>query len=107
MIFWHFCLFQEIRHFFRRFPSENHAPKTELLSHRKFLLDIEIQANLISIAFTSVAPAVHSVDFPTTFTFLLARTCTTRNPNTAHSHILPVERCHKTNARFREEHFLI
>lgn len=30
----------------------------QLLSYRKFLLDVEIQANLSLIAYTSVAPAV-------------------------------------------------
>lgn len=44
--------------------------EVDLLSRRKFLLDVEIQANLTSIAFTSDTPAVHPVNFAITFTFL-------------------------------------
>lgn len=71
MIFWHLCFLQEIhQHFFRRLAHKvNQILKVELLSRRKFLLDIENQANLTSIAFTSDAPAVHSVNFAKPLSF--------------------------------------
>lgn len=71
---------------------EMDAMEVKLLSRRKFLLDVEIQANLTSIAFTSDAPAVRSVKFAITFTFLRHEKVHEHHmmnkPHTGHSNIL-------------------